>query len=272
MIRYIWAPPGGRLPAERPGRRCPMRKAFTLIELLVVIGIIAVLTSVLLPALSRAREEARIVACASNERQIYQALAMYACDNKGTMPIPGVYGDVYPNLMIVESDWGEYSYTDGILWPYIPGGPTRRQQLFLCPDDGPDRPVFSGQGYSVADLAKQRNFTYNFNREMIGRAGPPVMTSKGLINFGYTGVRLSQIKGSDHKLLVLECDGPHDAYEFLQGSDPNRPFFPLSQRHFGRGNECMADGHVELMERTNNLKLVEHYTVLLPNGQGGYVP
>ena len=66
--------------------RC--RKAFTLAELLVVIGIISLLIAILLPALGRAYEQARIVRCASNERQIYYAMVMYAQDNRGILPIP----------------------------------------------------------------------------------------------------------------------------------------------------------------------------------------
>ena len=62
------------------------RRAFTLVELLVVIGIIAILISLLMPALSRAREQARGVQCGSNMRQCMLAYLMYVNENKGRMP------------------------------------------------------------------------------------------------------------------------------------------------------------------------------------------
>jgi prepilin-type N-terminal cleavage/methylation domain-containing protein/prepilin-type processing-associated H-X9-DG protein len=65
----------------------PARAAgFTLIELLVVIGIIAVLISILLPALSRVRESSRRTGCLANLRTIGQAMFMYANENKSRLP------------------------------------------------------------------------------------------------------------------------------------------------------------------------------------------
>jgi prepilin-type N-terminal cleavage/methylation domain-containing protein len=61
-------------------------RAFTLIELLVVIAIIAILMAVLMPALKIAREQARGVACLSNQRSLAQAYIMYCDENSGAMP------------------------------------------------------------------------------------------------------------------------------------------------------------------------------------------
>ena len=63
-------------------------RAFTLVELLVVISIIALLVSILLPALSKARESARTVICATNLRNVGMAIIYYADDNNNFLP-PG---------------------------------------------------------------------------------------------------------------------------------------------------------------------------------------
>jgi prepilin-type N-terminal cleavage/methylation domain-containing protein len=89
------------------------RKGFTLVELLVVIGIIAILIGILLPALAKARAQARLVQCASNMRMIGQAMINYAADNNNYLPEHS-YNDA-PWQGIAASNGGENNIMqDGI--------------------------------------------------------------------------------------------------------------------------------------------------------------
>ena len=89
MSTPTFAPMRIHAPSCRP--RQSRGSGFTLVELLVVIGIIALLISILLPTLSRAREKANNIACSSNLRQLMQAFLMFANEHKGHLP--GNYWD-----------------------------------------------------------------------------------------------------------------------------------------------------------------------------------
>jgi len=77
-------------------------KAFTLVELLVVISIIALLLSILMPSLNSARTQAKIVVCASNQRQLGLAMVIYMADNEDHYPT------FYAGSETPEADRGDY--------------------------------------------------------------------------------------------------------------------------------------------------------------------
>src|ERR1700683_1646707 len=136
-----------------------VRQGFTLVELLVVIGIIALLISILLPALNKARDAANTIKCGSNLRKIGMPIANYCAEKNGNLPSSYIYnlptgappdqpqfGYVHWSSYL-ERDFSRDRYSTGtsptygsygttpVLQPTNPGmyDDTKGWEMFMCP-------------------------------------------------------------------------------------------------------------------------------------------
>ncbi len=150
------------------------RKAFTLIELLVVIAIIALLMAILLPALRRARNQARAVVCQTNLRQWGTTLAIYLEDNEGRFPRRADYDE---GLSLLRG-----LYISDKADPNNPGRlhHVRTEDIACCPmatkGNGPG--TFTGR--ANGEIYVEGKYGLTFAPWEITRPGPPFRMSYGL--------------------------------------------------------------------------------------------
>jgi prepilin-type N-terminal cleavage/methylation domain-containing protein len=135
------------------------RRAFTLVELLVVIGVIVLLVAVLLPVLSKVREQGLAVLCQNNQRTLWHADLVFAADNEGHL-----VGNQYDtaNSVFAHRDWLRGSDNTSTGWQNAPQAGTlwgyvRDARTYLCPT----RDHASGIG-TLNDLDASSNGQFDY--------------------------------------------------------------------------------------------------------------
>jgi prepilin-type N-terminal cleavage/methylation domain-containing protein/prepilin-type processing-associated H-X9-DG protein len=204
------------------------KAGFTLVELLVVIGIIAVLIGILLPSLSRARENANRVKCLSNIRQLTHAFIMYTGENGGWFPSPAVFGGPsatalgYGNQPAPQgypADWIGWP-EDWIIWrgkkssdplvgaigPYL--GDLSNGKVMMCPsEDGTFRSLVSTSDGSPYPYSYVMNSYMSFGTNSNPHVPGTVTTPKNNLTYPTEAAfKISQVQRAADKILVYEED------------------------------------------------------------------
>ena len=249
------------------------KRAFTLVELLVVIGIIALLISILLPSLNRARAMARATVCQSNLRQMYLAIVLYQNDYKQYIPRPlwadpltgwddpACWVNAVPTA-IRQKPFGASAYA--------PANPQdSRRSMFVCP---------------VGGAFHDQSITYAYNLQLTARSvvipvptiNPDAPIKPSMLK-GRQFDPLPYNPGLDTLPLIMDgawyptaaCYLPYRSRDF--GGSPAGPnefnMLPPSQPHLKGTNVLFLDGHVAAVSEKDTL-----WTASRPRLTGGNTP
>jgi prepilin-type N-terminal cleavage/methylation domain-containing protein/prepilin-type processing-associated H-X9-DG protein len=213
------------------------RRGFTLVELLVVIGIIALLISILLPSLNKAREQAKRVACASNVRQFCTALIMRAGDHKGKFPDVGNEDGSYDAINTFKSNEVQVVHK-GALQELAKYGMTRK--IWFCPSN------------------EEQNTDYNWERPDKGNGGAAFagyMIVAG--RKSYTGTKADAVKAGIQGWEEIT----DDKARLFPGKTGQKTFYPILVSDLTRSynNDLAPSNHVRGNDPTG----------YMPKGNGG---
>jgi prepilin-type N-terminal cleavage/methylation domain-containing protein/prepilin-type processing-associated H-X9-DG protein len=246
-------------------RRPSARRAFTLVELLVVIGIIALLISILLPALSKAKEQANRVACASNLQQMGKAMYIYTMDT-----------GYYPGCLAFKEASQPYAIWPTRLRKAMKQKAGSSSNIFWCPSQpagfqwqsrsgsGGDFASSShaGFGYEPGELlllVHRIPFSYGYNdwgAKRGGQGGITIEEQKGLggdiipetaRNQWPPNPRLIELRASQVKrgaeVIAIADNTADNAWDY--NIDPNDPREYPGKIHNLGANFLFCDSHVE---------------------------
>ena len=232
------------------------RKAFTLVELLVVIGIIAILIAILMPALTRARDQANRIKCMSNLKNIMTGIVGYAAANKSAMPHPNWGGNPrgWPGWLYDNPAWPDWSAYpmegDGPNWKYLEEGAVYRfitnREVFKCPLHT-DR---QSSGPSEKFTSYLMNGAVN---DFGGSASNPTARPYPISKFKVTDIIIWETGESDLTGRLFSFppfnDGSSEASEMLSERHGARGRDRNSGKVVGNGGASVGfvDGHVEYM-------------------------
>jgi prepilin-type N-terminal cleavage/methylation domain-containing protein len=246
--------------------RVRRQKGFTLIELLVVVSIIALLISILLPSLARARAVARLVTCQTNVRQIATAFVTYSVENDGELP--GNRGDNNadwlggwngsPKIYGVSHNRGKQPEWGTIYKKHLGG----QKYAYTCPDDNDPRPglpkgtwYYSYTGNLLLSGAKTEAIagahypTRNYNTTDHRGSTTPMKPFDGV-----------PVIIEEHPLYYLTNPGTDDSGWCNDDSISFRHL--VDPRGWGRGTLGFTDGHVgwiKFLRRTSTTEGANYF-------------
>jgi hypothetical protein len=212
-----------------------------LIELLVVIAIIAILAGLLLPTLSRAKNEASKAIDINNLRQIMVALHVYSGDSTDVLPPPnwdnggfnglngnGTFAGWLYKPDLTASGTNRFVMSGGLFWPAL-----HDPKVYVCPSDNLQMWHFSNHDQAVVQRAQQLS-SYAMNGSVVG-----------FMRMSYPPVKLTAMQPSDCAFWETDETEP---YYFNDGA--NYPPEGVSGRHSQGGIQAVFDASVNYVKLT----------------------